>query len=91
MDLREEVKSILTNSGHCDPADLYPYLEKGNQDQIVILKIILEWIYPNDRKNHIVFVSSHNSVKNQNPTTELPNIPLDSNVIEIEATTRATT
>ena len=42
MDLEEEVKSILTNSGHCDPADLYPYLEKGNQDQIVILNIILE-------------------------------------------------
>ena len=63
MDLREEVKSILTNSGHSDPADLYPYLEKGNQDQIVILNIILEGIYPNDRENHIVFGSSHNSVK----------------------------
>ena len=86
-DLRKEVKLILTNSGHCDPADLYPYLEKGNQDQIVILNIILEWIYPNDRENHIVFGSSHNTVKNQNPTTELPDMPPNSNVIETEATT----
>ena len=50
MDLREEVRSILTNSGHCDPTDLYPHLEKGNQDQIVILNMILEWIYPNGRR-----------------------------------------
>ena len=63
MDLREEVRSILTNSGHCDPADLYPHLEKGNLDQIVILNMILEWIYPNGRENHIVFGSSDNTVK----------------------------
>ena len=50
MDLREEVRSILTNSGHCDPIDLYPHLEKGNQDQIVILNMILEWMYPNGRR-----------------------------------------
>ena len=54
MDLREEVRSILTNSGHCDPADLYLHLEKGNQDQIVILNMILEGMYPNGRENHIV-------------------------------------
>ena len=63
MDLREEVRSILTNSGHCDPADLYPHLEKGDQDQIVILNMILEGIYPNGRENHVVFGSSHNTVK----------------------------
>ena len=85
MDLREEVRSILTNSGHCDPADLYPHLEKGNQDQIVILNMILEWIYPNGRENHVVFGSSHNTVKNQNSTNELPNMSLDSEVIETEA------
>ena len=85
MDLGEEVRSILTNSSHCDPADLYPHLEKGNQDQIVILNMILEWIYSNGRENHIVFGSSHNTVKNQNSTNELPNMSLDSKVIEPEA------
>ena len=85
MDLGEEVRSILTNSGHCDPADLYPHLEKGNQDQIVILNMILEGIYPNGRENNVVFGSSHDTVKNQNPTNELPNMSLDSEVIETEA------
>ena len=84
VDLREEVKSILTNSGHCDPADLYPHLEKGNQDEIVILNMMLEWIYPNGRENHIVFGSSHNTVKKQNSTNELPNMSLDSKVVETE-------
>ena len=84
--LRDEVESILTNSGHCDPAHLYPYLEKGNQDQLVMLNMILEWIYPNDRENHIASGSSHNTVENQNSTNELPNMSLDSKVIETEAT-----
>ena len=57
------MESILTNSGHCDPADLYPYLEKGSQDQIVILNVILEGIYPNGRENHIAFGSCHNTAK----------------------------
>ena len=85
MDLREEVRSILTNSGHCDPTDLYPHLEKGNQDQIVILNMILEWMYPNGRENHIVVGSSHNTAQNQNSTNELPNMSLDSKGIENEA------
>ena len=85
MDLAEEVRSILTNSGHCDPADLYPHFEKGNQDQIVILNMILEGIYPNGRENHVVFGSSHDTVKNLNSTNELPNMSLDSEVIETEA------
>ena len=92
---REEIKSIITNSGHCDPADLYPYLEKGNQDQIVILNSIWGWMHPNGRENHIVSGSSNNIVKNQNSTTEasteLPNMSPDSNVIETEATTEAST
>ena len=83
--LRDEVESILTNSGHCDPADLYPYLEKDNQDQMVMLKMILEWIYPNDRENHITSGSSHNTVENQNCTNELPIMSLDSMVIGTEA------
>ena len=85
MDLGEEVRSVLTNSGHCDPTDLYPHLEKGNQDQIVILNMILEGIYPNGRENQVVFGSSHDTVKNQNSTNQLPNMPLDSKVIENEA------
>ena len=61
--LRDEVESILTNSGHCDPADLYPYLEKGSQDQMVMLNMILEWTYPNGRENQIVSGSSHNTLQ----------------------------
>ena len=83
--LRDEVESTLTNSGHCDPADLYPYLEKDNQDQMVMLKMILEWIYPNDRENHIASRSSNNTVENQNCTNELPIMSPDSMVIGTEA------
>ena len=43
--LREEVESILMTSGHCDPADLSPYLEKDNQDQLIMLKIILKLLH----------------------------------------------
>ena len=46
--------------------------------------MILEGIYPNGRENHVVFGSSHDTVKNQNPTNELPNMSLDSEVIETE-------
>ena len=91
VDLREEIRSIISNSGHCDPADLYPYLEKGNQDQIVILNTIWGWMYPNGRENHIAFGSSNNTVKNQNSTTELPNMTSDSNVIKTEAITEVST
>ena len=45
--LRDEVESILMTSGHCDPADLSPYLEKDNQDQLIMLKLILKLLYPN--------------------------------------------
>ena len=74
--LRIDVESILTNSGPCDLANLYPYIEKDSQDQILILKVILL---------NIVVGSSHNTAKNQNPTNELPNMSLDSEVIETEA------
>ena len=83
--LRMDVESILTNSGHCDLADLYPYIEKDSQDQILILKVILDMMYPNGRENHIVVGSSHDTAKNQNPTNESPNMSLDSDVIETEA------
>ena len=84
MDLGEEVRSILTNSGRCDPADLYPHLEKGNQDQIVILNMILEWIYPNGR-SHCSNPTVIETESTTEATTELPNMPLDSKVIENEA------
>ena len=83
--LRDEVESILTNSGHCGPADLYPYLEKGSQDQMVMLNMILEWTYPNGRENHIASGPSHNTVENQNSTNELPSMSLDPKVIGTEA------
>ena len=34
--LRDEVKSIVLNSGHCDPVDLFLYLSKGNQNQLAL-------------------------------------------------------
>ena len=83
--LRMDVESILTSSGHYDLADLYPYLEKGSQDQILILEVILDMMYLNGRENHIVVGSSQNTAKKQNPTNELPNMSLDSEVIETEA------
>ena len=44
--LREEVESILMTSGHYDPTDLSPYLEKDNQNQLIMLKIILKLLTP---------------------------------------------
>ena len=49
--LREEVESILMTSGHYDPTDLSPYLEKDNQDQLIMLKIILKLLHPNGRSH----------------------------------------
>ena len=49
--LREEVKATLIACGHCDPTDLLPYLEVGNQDQIAMLQILLQWVYPNGRSH----------------------------------------
>ena len=88
--LRVEVESILTNSGHCDPADLYPYLEKGSQDQMVMLKMILGWIYPNDRENHIASGSSHNTVDNQNSTNELPSMSPDPDMVTVKLNNQVT-
>ena len=45
--LKEEVKATLIACGHCDLRDLLPYLEVGNQDQIVVLQLILQWVFPN--------------------------------------------
>ena len=79
--LRKEVKATLIACGHCDPAYFLPYLEEGNQDQIGALKLLLQWIYPNGRphcSNPIVIETESTT----EATTELPNMPLDSKVIE---------
>ena len=57
-----------------------PYLGEGNQDQIGALKLLLQWIYPNGRSH-----CSNPTVIETEATTELPNMPLDSKVIENEA------
>ena len=49
--LKDEVESILMTSGHYDPVDLSPYLEKDNQDQLIMLKIILKLLHPNGRSH----------------------------------------
>ena len=49
--LKDEVESILMTSGHYDPADLSPYLEKDNQDQLIMLKLILKILHPNGRSH----------------------------------------
>ena len=49
--LREEVESILMTNGHYGHADLSPYLEKDNQDQLIVLKIILKSLHPNGRSH----------------------------------------
>ena len=49
--LKDEVESILMTSGHYDPADLSPYLEKDNQDKLIMLKIILKLLHPNGRSH----------------------------------------
>ena len=49
--LRDGVESILMTSGHCDSDDLSPYLEKDNQDQLIMLKLIVKLLYPSGRSH----------------------------------------
>ena len=86
--LQEEVKEILKTHGHCDPADLLPYLEVGNQDQIAMLQIILQWVYPNGKslcnKKPIGSASSHKTTDDQSTPIKSPNISCDSTVLDTE-------
>ena len=82
--LRKEVKATLIACGHCDPAYFLPYFEEGNQDQIGTLKLLLQWIYPNG-KSHCSNSTVIETEATTEGTTELPNMPLDSKVIENEA------
>ena len=82
--LREEVKATLIACGHCDPAYFLPYLEVGNQDQVATLQILLQWVYPNGRSccNNPKAIETEATTE---ATNELPNMSLDSEVIETEA------
>ena len=82
--LREEVKATLIACGHCDPAYFLPYLEVGNQDQVAMLQILLQWVYPNGR-SHCSNPKAIETEATTEATNELPNMSLDSEVIETEA------
>ena len=82
--LREEVKATLIACGHCDPAYFLPYLEVGNQDQVATLQILLQWVYPNGR-SHCSNPKAIEAEASTKATNELPNMSLDSEVIETEA------
>ena len=82
--LREEDKATLIASGHCDPTYFLPYLEVGNQDQIAMLQILLQWVYPNGR-SHCSNPKDIETEATNEVTAELPNMSLDSKVIETEA------
>ena len=84
--LKEEVKATLIACGHCDLRDLLPYLEVGNKDQIDMLQIMLQWVYPNGKsccnKDPVGSVSSHNITDSQNTPIKSPNISCDSTVLD---------
>ena len=82
--MREEVKATLIACGHCDPAYFLPYLEVGNQDQVATLQILLQWVYPNGR-SHCSNPKAIETEATTEATNELPNMSLDSEVIETEA------
>ena len=84
--LEEEVTATLIACGHCDLSDLLPYLEVGNKDQIDMLQIMLQWVYPNGKsccnKDPVGSVSSHKITDSQNTPIKLPNISCDSTVLD---------
>ena len=84
--LKEEVKATLIACGHCDLSDLLPYLEVGNKDQIDMLQIMLQWVYPNGKsscnKDSVGSVSSHKITDSQNTPIKSPNISCDSTVLD---------
>ena len=82
--LREEVRATLIACGHCDPAYFLPYLEVGNQDQVAMLQILLQWVYPNGR-SHCSNPKAIEIEATTEATNELPNMSLDSEVIETGA------
>ena len=84
--LKEEVKATLIACGHCDLSDFLPYLEAGNQDQIVVLQLMLQWVYPNGKsccnKNPVGSVSSLKITDSQNTPIKSPITSCDSTVLD---------
>ena len=84
--LKEEVTGTLIACGYCDLSDLLPYLEVGNKDQIDMLQIMLQWVYPNGKsccnKDSVGSVSSHKITDSQNTPIQSPNISCDSTVLD---------
>ena len=84
--LEEEVTATLIACGHCDLSDLLPYLEVGNKDQIDMLQIMLQWVYPNGKsccnKDPVGSVSSHKITDSQNTPIKSPNISCDPTVLD---------
>ena len=70
--LREEVKATLIACGHCDPAYFLPYLEVGNQDQITMLQILLQWAYPNGRSH----CSNPKAIETEAPRNDMITVDL---------------
>ena len=86
--LEEEVTATLIACGHCDLSDLLPYLEVGNKDQIDMLQIMLQSVYPNGKsccnKDPVGSVSSHKITDSQNTPIKSPNISCDPTVLDTE-------
>ena len=87
--LRKEVKATLIACGHCDLTDLLPYLEVGNQDQIAVLQIMLQWVYPNSKsccnKNPVGSASSQKITDDYNTPSKSPNTSCDSQFLTLES------
>ena len=82
--MREEVRATLIACDHCDPAYFLPQLEVGNQDQVAMLQILLQWVYPNGR-SHCTNPKAIEIEATTEAANELPDMSLDSEVIETEA------
>ena len=84
--LKEEVTVTLIACGHCDLSDLLPYLEVGNKDQIDMLQIMLQWVYPNGEsccnKDSVGSVSSLKITDSQNTPIKSPITSCDSTVLD---------
>ena len=79
--LKDEVESILMTSGHYDPADLSPYLEKDNQDQLIMLKIILKLLHPNGRSH----CSDSKVVETEAPRNDMITVDLKTQATQLNS------
>ena len=79
--LKDEVESILMTSGNYDPADVSPYLEKDNQDQLIMLKIILKLLHPNGRS----YCSDCKVVETEAPRNDMITVDLKTQDIQLNS------